>query len=234
MMTLKKLVNKGCDKTLLCRFYILLMFISLNGCVVNPYGGGVSFGMPSFSDLLHAATTPEKKEERVSVDYITLSNEEIYQSQNNLGNVFILFKGGVELSKETKIYFVYSLPSKMSKIVIVADALSLDGETVELPIPNYPSRDARYKDFILEYMGVYMSKTHNIIYVDHSSDYFSSGKLCHSKENIDKFLYSPTSGNKSVAIIRFDLNNENEYSCDFMCTEKISLYRKDPALDLGL
>lgn len=212
----------------------LFMVFFLSGCVANPYGAGIAFGVPSFSSLFRAQS--KEVDARVSSSYITLSNEEIYHSKNNIGKIFIDFKAEA-FSKETKIYMVYSSPSKSSKIIIAADVLFLDSGKMELPIPDYPSKHKRYKEYRLEYVDIYMSGTHNLIYFDRTSEYFNSGRACYSDEGIDKTLHTFQNGNEVVATIYFNVefhDVKSQYTCDFRPDGKYYIYGKNPDLDLGL
>lgn len=217
---------------------IRVCFISgvfvLSGCVAGPYGGGIVFGLPSLPDSSNEPVAD--KYARVSSEYITMNNDEVYHSQVNSGQVHIRVNKNVTITDEDKIYFVYMSPSQLEKIIIAANLIFKDDLTTDIPVPDYPARDRRYKDYTLEYADVYLSGTHNVIYLSPLSHFYFSGNPCRAGEDIDKKLYVADKGAEAIAAIRFSLNNGNaqsKYRCDFRTVKGSGAYSQSMALDLG-
>lgn len=216
------------------RLFWMATVLVLGGCVAGPYGGGTAFGLPSLPDSSNEPVAD--KYARVSSEYITMNNDEVYHSQVNSGQVQIRLIKNVTITDEDKIYFVYMSPSQWEKIIIAANLIFKADLTTEIPVPDYPATDRRYKDYTLEYADIYLSGTHNVIYLSPLSHFYSSGSPCRAGEEIVKKLYVAGKGAETVAAIRFSLNNGNaqsKYRCDFRTVKGSGTYSQSMALDLG-
>lgn len=210
----------------------LIMIFAVSGCVMPDLSRsrGQSGGS-YYQDLANEGIDITK----TSASKITMFSDEIYRSENNLGEIKVTYVNKALVSKGDKAYFVYWYPNKQ-RIYIEAELRQDESGVVTVPIPDYPARDLSYKDYRLEYADIYLAGTHNLIYFDNKSYNFSSGDVCDADKENEKYQWLAEKGIEKTAYIYFSMKEkkqEGSYRCDFRTSFKQPVYGQNISEDIG-
>ncbi|WP_311754041.1 hypothetical protein [Proteus columbae] len=203
------------------RNLILIVIVSLlNGCIMgSPYGGLIFVGP---IDLIKIAS--ESKDERktpsqntqstpviyydniprtVTVADITLNQEDIFTSKNNIGSIDFIFPD----EDEYKIILELNYQNDKYQVLESKINLVMNNKENKLPLIDYSKRDIRYPDYKLSYIDLYIFSKKNTFKL--KITLINSQSETNHSQNEDIILKSEHSILKSKIII-----DEKDYKID--------------------
>lgn len=157
------------------RNLILIVIVSLlNGCIMgSPYGGLIFVGpidlikitleskderkIPSQNTQSNPVIYYNNKPRTVTVADITLNQEDIFSSKNNIGSIDFIFPD----EDEYKIILELNYQNDKYQVLKSKINLFMNNRENKLPLIDYSKRDIRYPDYKLSYVDLYIFSKKN-------------------------------------------------------------------------